>query len=177
MLVGKTPLIKLLPEEEVVAIQRQHVVAFLVPVAGLVITFAVLLFGTGLVLQQINLAAVSALMLYAFLLLLELFVSMGLYLFAYWYYQFYVITNQRLLHIHFFRLGGFHMDEVAYGNVPKAEVECKPSNPFYDLLGVEDVYVYFRRTDRPEPFAFIAPANAQVIENLLEEIVTTKGAS
>lgn len=176
MLQGKIPLIKLLPGEKLIAAQRQHVVALLAPVSAVVVIFLVFFFGLVFALYQINIAFLSTFILYLVVLLTVLLVAMSSYLFAYWYFQFYIVTNQRLMHIHFFRFGGFHMDEVAYADIPKAEVECRPSNPLYDLLNVEDVYVYFRRTDRPEPFVFNVPADAEAVENLLEEIVTRRWA-
>ena len=70
--------------------------------------------------------------------------------------------------MHFFRVGGFHLDEVFHDQTNPLEIDRHPQNFLLDLFGIEDLYVYFHRLERPEPFVFKTPANHLRIGELLE---------
>lgn len=87
-----------------------------------------------------------------------------------WYYQFYIITTRCLLHIHFFRIGGFYFDEVFLDKVSQQEIDRHAPNLLCDLLGLYNVCIYFSHIERPEPFIFQTPSDSRAIENILEDL-------
>ena len=103
------------------------------------------------------------------LALLSLLSTFAVYTFMRWFYQFYIITSKRLIHIHYFRVGGFHLDEVFYLQTKPTEVERHPQNFLLDFLGIEDVFVFFKNLERTVPFTFNMPPDSGKIEKLLEE--------
>lgn len=164
--------IKLFPEEEILDIQRQHVIALILPLS-IVILFIFIIIGIVagafyyskyigeliIAVSAVLFAAVSVTFLLAF----------SIYIFMQWYYQFYIFTNKRLIHVHFFRIGGFHLDEILHERTEPLEIDREPQNFILDFLGIEDVYVYFHRFERPEPFIFKMPSDSARIEELLED--------
>lgn len=168
--------IKLFPQEEVLDIQRQHLIALLIPLSAVVLLIVVVI-GILMVLFRyfgyiedplISITAILVMMV-AFTFLLAL----STYIFLHWFFMFYIITNKRLMHVHFFRIGGFHLDEVLHERTDPLEIDREPKNFFLDFLGIEDIYVYFHRFERPEPFIFETPENSNRIEELLEEHLLT----
>lgn len=168
--------IKLFPQEEVLDIQRQHLIALLLPlVTVILLIFAVIGILMGLfyfsVYIQDQLVFITAVLVLAVAFTSLLVLST--YIFLHWFYMFYIITNKRLMHVHFFRIGGFHLDEVLHERTDPLEIDREPKNFFLDFLGIEDIYVYFHRFERPEPFLFETPENSNRIEELLEEHLLT----
>lgn len=96
------------------------------------------------------------------------------YVYLFWFYQFYVITNKRIVHRRHFTFGGRHIDEVFLDATPVKEIVREASNPLFDLLDLEDVYVYFQRLERPEPFIFKKPEDPREIEALMEKAAVKK---
>lgn len=87
-----------------------------------------------------------------------------------WYYQFYIITNKAIVHRDSFRITGLHTEAVFENKLHIQDIERRTQNVIYDFLRIEDVYVYFHKLEREEPFIFKAPGNAQQIEDLLQRI-------
>ena len=54
------------------------------------------------------------------------------------------------------------------------EIDRKPRNIFYDFLKIYDVYVYFHKLEKEEPFIFRNPQNSQKIEDVIEDLRTEK---
>jgi len=78
------------------------------------------------------------------------------------------------VHRRHFTFGGRHIDEVFLEATPVKEIVRDASNPVFDLLGLEDVYVYFQRLERPEPFIFIKPEDPRAIEVIMERAAVKK---
>mgnify|MGYP001583425100 FL=1 len=78
------------------------------------------------------------------------------------------------MHRRHFTLGGRHNDEVFIDATPVREIIRMASNPIFDLLHLEDVYVYFQRLERPEPFIFKKPEEPREIENIMEKAAVKK---
>lgn len=162
--------IKLFNNEEVLEVQRQHKITLLMPVflIGVFIFAAISLLTIFLNSQYIvnpNYFFIIVFSICAFLSFTQIFT---LYTFLSWFYQFYIITDKRLISVHYFRVGGFHLDEVFHTKTNPLEIDRHPQNFLLDLLGIEDLYVYFQRFERPEPFIFKAPENHIKIGELLE---------
>lgn len=163
--------LKLFPEEEILCVQRQHWLVLLGP--SIIIGFFFLIIGSsvfsifsfGYIWENLVLLLVILLT----MALTSLLLMLAIFTFMYWYYQFYVITDKRLIHIHFFRIGGFHIDEVFHNQTNPLEIDRQPENFLFDFLGIEDIYVYFHRAERPEPFIFKMPRDPNSIEEILEE--------
>lgn len=66
------------------------------------------------------------------------------------------------------------MDEVFIDATPIREIVRMASNPFYDLLHLEDVYVHFQRLERPDPFIFKTPMEPRVVERVMERAAVQK---
>lgn len=161
--------IKLFPNEEVLDVQRKHKITLLFPffLNGIFVVIASLS-----IIMLFNSGSANA-FLWAMLSVVGLFFSFiqifATYTFLYWYYQFYIITNKRLIHVCFFRIGGFHLDEVFHEQTNPLEIDSRPQSFILDLLGIEDIYVYFSRFERPEPFVFRSPKDHVKIEEILED--------
>ncbi|HSX40546.1 MAG TPA: hypothetical protein VLF68_02940 [Candidatus Saccharimonadales bacterium] len=164
--------LQLFPNETIRIVQRQHWVVLIVPFLVLVLILASVSFLISLVLQNAHILPLSQLhemSTYTIVTLLCIVLVAGVFIFMRWYFQFYIITNKRLLHIHFFRIGGYYMEEVFLEKLLECEVDSKASNFIYDLLGIEDVYIHFGNIEHNEPFVFEAPSNAQKIEYIVNE--------
>lgn len=169
--------IKLFPKEEVLDIQRQHPIALLIPLSAVILlTLSVIGILMGLFYYSIYIQD-PLVFITATLVMAVTFTSLlalATYIFLHWFYMFYIITSKRLMHVHFFRIGGFHLDEVLHERTDPLEIDREPKNFFLDFLGIEDIYVYFHRFERPEPFIFETPENSNRIEELLEEHLLTR---
>lgn len=168
--------LKLFPAEEILDVQREHwlivvitlVFIFLLMVS-ILISLPILL--TGAFFDQ---RAILITVLFFSILVISSLLNLAIYSFLQWYYQFYIITTKRMAHIHYFRFGGFHLDEVFHRQTSPSEIHKHPENFLFDFLNIEDVYVYFKRLERPEPFIFKVPQDADVIEELLESYTLQK---
>lgn len=163
--------IQFFPGEEIYYAQREHIIVLFFPfaifflVALLIISFVLSAFRFGYI--QNHFYFILALLLA--LALLCLLSTFAVFAVMRWFYQFYIITSKRLIHIHFFRIGGFHLDEVFYLRTRPTEVERSPRNFLLDFLGIEDVFVHFKNLERTIPFIFEMPVDSEQIEKLLEE--------
>lgn len=162
--------IKLFPDEEILNVQRQHWIVVFFP---LVLIFAAIVFvtlavGTNFVYQYIRQELELSIVILLYLAIVSFLLSLASYLFFHWYYQVYIITNKRLAHIHFFRMAGFHLDEVFHEHIAPLEIDRHPQNFLLNLLDIEDIYVHFRKLEKPEPFIFSIPQDEEVIEEILE---------
>lgn len=170
--------IQFFPEEEVLDVQRPHVITLIIPLSAIV--FFIFL-TVGFVFSLFYFQEVQGTVYVVFLLplvaaVLSMLSMFAIYLFMRWFYQFYIITSKRLIHIHYFRIGGFHLDEVFYLQTKPTEVERQPQNFFFDFLGIEDISVYFKNLERTIPFVFNAPPDSNKIEALLEEHLLNGGS-
>lgn len=168
--------LKLFPSEQILDVQREHWLIIAVPIGLIfslifliIITLPVLFAGNFLEQKIIFILAV-----FLSILAISLLLNLATYSFLQWFYQFYIITTKRMAHIHYFRFGGFHLDEVFHRQTNPSEIDKSPENFLFDFLGIEDVYVYFKRLERPEPFVFKVPQDADVIEELLESYTLQK---
>ncbi len=163
--------IQFFPHEEAFYVQREHVVVLLLPAVGIILTalLTISFVLAAVYFQYIQDPFYLILMLLFSLALLCLLSIFAVYTFMRWFYQFYIITSKRLIHIHYFRIGGFHLDEVFYLQTEPTEVERHPQNFLLDFLGIEDVFVYFKNLERTVPFTFNMPPDSGKIEKLLEE--------
>lgn len=164
--------LKLFPEENIMDIQRQHKIALIIPLSGIIFSIIlVIVMLISLIYYSGNLGGSILFIpaLTASSVALSFLSALSGYIFMHWFYMFYIITNKRLIHVHFFRIGGFHLDEVFHERTDPLEIDRKPRNFFLDFLGIEDIYVYFQRFERPEPFIFETPEDSNRIEELLEE--------
>jgi hypothetical protein len=162
--------IKLFDNEEIFEVQRQHIITLLTPffvVAVFLISGISLLFSFFHSKYFFESFYFSSALLFtaAFISFIQIFI---IYTFMSWFYQFYIITSKRLIHVCFFRVGGFHLDEVFHRQTTPLEIDRHPQNFILDLLGIEDLYVYFQRFERPEPFIFKTPKDHIKLGELLE---------
>lgn len=161
--------IKLFPGEQVLDVQREHWLIVALPIAisfsciAFIAVCLILIITTNFFDQSFIISTI-----FLSIAAMSFLINFSMQTFMKWFYQFYVITSKRLAHIHYFRFGGFHLDEIFHQQITPLEIDKNPQNFIFDFIGIEDVYVYFRRLERPEPFVFRVPQNAEIIEELLE---------
>lgn len=167
------PRIKLAHRETILNVQRQHwllpAVKMVLPVvaASFFIIAFIALSSQGIV---PSIPRFTTIQIYLSLAAIAIALLIELYIFMDWYYQFYVITTRCLLHMYFFRIGGYYFDEVFLDQIKQQEFSRRASNFVADFLGIYDVSVYFSHIERPEPFVFHAPSNSSIIEDILEDL-------
>lgn len=162
-------IVKLHSKEKICEVQRQHIVALLIP-ASLIIVGGIILILLPLILNTQKIIPFSSLIIVYFFLFVGSLVPVLLtFVFMFWYYQFYIITTRCIMHRHFFRLGGYYSEEVFLETSPEREIIREASNYLFGLLDIEDVIVYFQRPGL-ENFTFKMPENPQKIEDSLEQV-------
>lgn len=164
-------IIRLFANEKLLTVQRQHWIVLFVPFFAQAITLIAVGVGVGLVFFYQLPWIFPTITIYLALLVICFLSMIGTFTFMDWYYQFYIITNKRVVHTRFFRVGGYYSEEILLDSSLEREVDRRSSNFIYDLLEIADVYIYFQRFDRPEPFTFKTPQDAQLIENILDEVL------
>lgn len=174
------PLIKCSPGEKVVCVQRRHQIALIGPLLFPIIGVLILLFVFIFIIQILPEEATAyflnpTIFTYFIILSTSLVLLLEVFNFMTWYYQFYIITNKALLHRHFFTIGGFYSEVVFLEEIHQQEIIRQPPNFIYDFLNIQDVYVYFHKLEREEPFIFLTPSNAQEIEDLVQNLTIKHG--
>src|SRR5436190_11365419 len=109
--------IKLLSGEKIYTTQRKHLISVVFPLASYVLIMIIFI-GTFIIISRSYPVISPLFFIDAVLLLLSLFVVFSMFIIMNWFYQFYVITNKRILHIHFFIIQEEYFEEVfiAAGN-------------------------------------------------------------
>src|SRR5260370_26279819 len=156
--------IKLLSGERIYTIQRKHVISIVLPLASYILIMTILIIVS--IIARIFLVISPLFFIDTVLLLLSFLAVFAMFISVNWFYQLYVVTNKRILHIHFFETQGEHFEEVFVA----AEIEIKISrvanNFIYDILNVEDIYIEFRREYRQEPFIIRIPNRPEEFEEI-----------
>ncbi len=175
-------LIKCGPGEKVLCVQRQHPItlatSMIPPIIGALIIFIGVVFVSFLLPIPVSTGLLwTSIIPYVALTILSGLLVAETFNFMTWYYQFYIITNKALLHKHFFTIGGFYSDAVFLEEIHQQEIIRQPPNVIYDFLRIQDVYIYFHKLEREEPFVFKTPENAQRIEDLLQDLTIVHGTA
>jgi len=164
--------IKLLSDEKIYTIQRKHLISIAFPLASyaliaiiFIVTFIIIISRLFPVISPLSFID-AALLLLSFLVVFDMFIIMN------WFYQFYVVTNKRILHIHFFKTQGKHFEEVFVAAGTEIKISRVASNLIYGIFNVEDIYIEFRQQDREAPFIIRAPDHPEKLEEILDEIAT-----
>src|SRR5260370_25486443 len=161
--------IKILSGEKIYTIQRKHLISIVFPLASYIL-IAITFIIASVIISRLFLVSSPLVFIDAAILILSFLVVFGMFIVMNWFYQFYVITNKRILHIHFFKTQGQHFEEVFIAAGTEIKISRVGSNLIYDMLNVEDVYIEFRREDRQEPFIIRAPNRPEEFEEILDEI-------
>ncbi len=170
------PVVKCVDGEKILCVQRKHPVILIGHLLLLSTTILSIPFSLFLILftypDLIKIITISpVLIIYSVFVLTAIFLVIALYLFFSWYYHFYVITSKVLIDRYSFRLGGEY-SEVIYGDkMHVREIARKSRNIFYDFLKIYDVYVYFHKLEKEEPFIFRSPQDSQQIEDVIEGLM------
>lgn len=162
-------LIKLYPDERILEVQRQHIVALLQSFTPAFIIFVLGIISSFLVYQQTIFTVGDTIAFCLLLTTLSLSATLLLYSYMSWYFQFYIITNKCLIHKHFFRMSGYNIEEVFLTSTTEREIKRNASNMIFSLLGIEDITVSFQKLGLEE-FYFRLPENPQRVEDALEKI-------
>ena len=169
------PVVKCVEGESILCVQRKHPVILIGHLLLLSFTILTIPFSFSLILFTypglLNIVSASpVLIVYGVLALAAIFLVIAIYLFLSWYYHFYVITNKALIDRYSFRIGGPYSEVIFGDKMHVQEIDRKPRNIFYDFLRIYDVYIYFYKLEREEPFIFRNPQNSQEIEDLIEDL-------
>lgn len=164
--------IDLLPEEQVLNVQRQHPIAL----AMLFITHTLLIAFVFITLTFLFIFKLLPnfweVFVYMSLLFLSLLAIVGTYTSMKWYFTFYIVTNKRLIIRQYFKVVGTYYQELLLQNRVELETKRITLNIIYDFLDIEDIYVTIHTEDIPEPFSFKTPHHPEQIEKALAEIET-----
>lgn len=173
------PVVKCVEGEKIISVQRKHPIILVGHLLLLSFTVLTIPFAFSLIfltykdfLQPVIFSQV--LIAYGILTLVTIFMIIAIYLFLSWYYHFYVITNKTLVDRYSFRIGGQYSEVIFGDKMHVQEIDRKPRNIFYDFLKIYDVYVYFHKLEKEEPFIFRNPQNSQKIEDVIEGLRTEK---
>lgn len=171
------PVIKCMEDEKILCVQRQHpivligqmlaqvILLFLIPMSILLIfySFSYIIPHTldnPIIISYIALTSLSA------------FFTIELYTFMAWYYHFYIITNKAIVHEYAFRIIGPFSESVFGEKMHIQDIDRRPQNLLYDFLKIQDVYIYFHKLEREDPFIFRTPSDSQLIEDILRNLIT-----
>ena len=173
----KLDLLKLSVGERIICVQRQHWTILVFPLLFALFVL-ILVSGASILLFAQKLIVIpplgNAFLLHLFLFILGGVIVFETYTYLFWFYQFYIITNKRIAHRRHFTFGGRHIDEVFLEATPVKEIIRDAQNPLFDMLQLEDVYIYFQRLERPDPFIFKKPEDAREIETIMEKAAVKK---
>src|SRR6266480_385893 len=134
--------IKLLPGEKIYTIQRKHLISVVFPLASYVLIMIIFI-GTFIIISR-SYPVISPLFpIDAVLLLFSFLVVFAMFTMTNWFYQFYVLTNKRILHIHFFKTQGELFEEVFVAVGTEIKISRVARNLLYGILNVEDIYIEF----------------------------------
>ena len=166
--------ISLLPGETILTVQRKHWISLVLFLLVHLMIIACVFIAAIIILAQQYTLIVPKLIIDTVLLLLSFLAVIGMFSVMDWYYQFYVITNKRIIHVHFFRITGQHFEEVFISRNSEVEIRRITDNILFDLLNIDDIHIIFRRQERLEPYILERPENPQEIERILDELAIGK---
>jgi hypothetical protein len=161
--------IKILASETIYTIQRKHLVTVVLPLVSSVlmtIFFIVIL----MILSRLHSATNTLFSVDIVFLLLSFLAVFNMFTFANWFFEFYIITDKRILHIHFFKSQGEHFEEIFIAAGIEIKISRTANNLLYNILNVEDVNIEFRREYRQKQFIIQKPARPKEIEDILDTI-------
>ena len=164
--------------EKILCVQRQHPIAFITSIVLQIIaalfTLVSLIYILGLLgettaftLPNSTLIGYLTFVIISTLLITETFTFLS------WYFEFYVITNKQIVHRYSFRIFGSYTESVYGEKMHIQEIERRSSNLIYDFLKIQDVYVYFHKLERENPFIFKTPEDAQVVDDVLQDLIVS----
>ena len=170
------PVVKCAPGEKILLVQRRHKISLidsmfietLIIIAALFAIFSPIIFKDFISLSFYNIT----LALYIAAVIISMFLLRAIHNFLAWYYQLYIVTNRAIIHRLFFRIVGEYSETVYGDKMHVQNVDRKATNTIYDYLRIQDVYVYFHKLEREEPFVFKTPENAQKVDDLIQSLVT-----
>lgn len=174
------PVVKCAEGEKILCVQRQHPIVLINQsvlsfVIIILIPVCLLLFGYSITDPFFEVFKNPVLILHILLGSVALFFVLENYIFLSWYYHFYVVTNKALVEKFSFRISGPYSEVVMGEKLHVQEIIRKPLNLFYDFLRVNDVYIYFHKLEKEEPFVFRSPQDSQQIEDLIEDLSAKSG--
>lgn len=168
------PTIKLHSGERLLLVQRKHWIAIVLPMlihAGiLLILLLAFIFAPSFgFFPQISQALIDIT-----LILVSLLAIIGIYTVMDWIFEFYIITDKRIINVHFFKIRGVDFDEYFFTEGAQIEIDRVVSNFIYDLLEIEDIHIGFQSIVRTEHFVIETPSNANQIYSLIEKLFMKK---
>jgi hypothetical protein len=164
--------IYLLSGEKIYTIQRKHVISIAPPlVSCILIMFATII--AFILLYRVFSIVNPLFTIDIVLLAVSLSAALGMFIIMNWFYQFYIITNKRLLYIHFFRVRGQHVEEVFIEAGTEMKINRAANNLIYDILNLEDVHIEFRHNDLLEPYTIQTPAHPEELERMLDQVAAS----
>ncbi|GEM_PF-1896022 len=169
------PIIKCAAGEKILCVQRQHPITLIAPLVLPIIIFSLALLSLvflTLLLPQTFPLLTPTLTLYITLTMFSLLLLIETFTFMTWYYQFYIITNKAIVHRYSFRIASAYSEAVFGEKMHVQDIVRNPPNLLYDFLKIQDVYVYFHKLEREEPFIFKTPEDAQKIEDIIQDLIT-----
>jgi|SRR3989344_6479246 len=171
------PIVKCIDDEKIICVQRQHLIIFINKLIFSIfaaLMFPVILLYVAYSIPQItSLTQANPVLFFDTLFTsLAIFLVLVIFLFLSWYYHFYIITSKAIIDRYSFRIMGPYSEVVFGDKMHVQEIIRRPTNMIYDFLKVHDVYVYFHKLEKEEPFIFLSPQNSQQIEDTIEDLIS-----
>lgn len=171
------PIIRCAVGEKILCVQRHHpivlIAPMLLPIMSALIVLSALIFIPRFLPETLPFSFNNPLLItYIILTITSMLFVIETYNFMNWYYDFYIITNKQIVHRRCFRIVGVYSESVYGEKMHVQDILRVPPNLLYDFLKIQDVYVYFHKLERDEPFIFETPENAQEIDDLIQDLAT-----
>lgn len=164
-----------LPNEELIFAHRKHVITLLEPLSSLFFLafFSLALFFMGFVVLSNYPSVFLASVVTVFVLVLtgisKLVVD--------WYFNFYVVTNRKILEIKYSPLFSGQTNKVLLDQVRCTEIDAKINGFFHEILDIGDISITFDRPTHQEEFILSDIKDPKEVEQYLETALLSQTVS
>src|SRR3990167_3005029 len=155
-----------IPGEELILVQRKYFVTLLFPVfltIASAIFFSAIFFGVFILVfyhPAVFIAALITILVATLTALTKLLID--------WYFNFYVVTNRKILEIRYAPLVSKQINKVLLDQVRCTEIDSKTDGLLNEMLDVGDITMTFDRPTHREEFVFTSVKDPKEVERYLE---------
>lgn len=154
-----------LPEEELLLVERKHwlLLIFSLLSALMFFFFSIVasVFVFGYIFPQWNMVIVSL------LLWTTCFLSLSIKMIIDWYFHIYIITNRKILEVHYTPLFSHEFNQVLLDQVRCTEVDIQTHGIVRELFDMGDIVLTFDRPTHEESFIFSNIKNPRQVAHIL----------
>ena len=159
-----------LPNEELIFVQRKHWSVFAFPL-GFLFTMALIMIGMFFFAFQF-LANYWEVFFSTVFVIFVFVASLALRSIIDWYFNFYVVTNRKIIEVSYSPLAAHKINQVLLDQVRCTEIDTKIEGVINDLLNIGHVMITFDRPTHQEEFTFAYVKNPRNIEKFLQNTLS-----